>query len=125
MTTNPETPLIQKLAETRLALEAEREALLARVAAIDEALAVGTVSTAPKAVKSVKPTKESKASKPGLREAITGSLVGKSGGLTIRQIQEALPTHPPKSIESLTHTMATAGKLAKDNSSPKRFSLPA
>jgi hypothetical protein len=119
--TNPEINLIQKLSEVRQALEPERKALLTRVAAIEQALAVGMVLASPKGNK---PTpKPSKVQRPGgIREAIMATVVG-TPGMTIRQIQESLPDHPPKSIESVTHTMATAGILAKEGSSPKRFRL--
>jgi hypothetical protein len=126
MTTNPESPLIQKLAEVRQALQAEREALLARVSAIDEALAVGMpASTVPKTAKPAKAApKEAKPPRAtGVREAIIGALNGKPG-LTIKQLQEALPEYPAKTVESTTHVMASSGLLAKDGSSPKRFSLP-
>jgi hypothetical protein len=45
--------------------------------------------------------------------------------MTIKEVQERLEEHSPKSVESVVHTLASAGQLLKDNSSPRRFTLPA
>jgi hypothetical protein len=118
--TNPEISLIQKLSEVRQALEGERQELLARVAVIEQALAVAAPT------KVTKPhTKEPKGQRAGgIREAVLTSLVGKTG-TTIRQLQDMLPDHSPKSVESVTHGLASAGLLKKEGTNPKRFSLVA
>ncbi len=111
----PETDLISQLTTIRQALSEEREGLLARVAVIDEALAAGAPSPAKPTAKAPKAT--------GIREAIT-SLVTRRPGQTIRELQEALPEHPPKTVENTVRAMASAGQLSKDDSTPRKFTLP-
>jgi len=121
MTTNPELSLIQKLSETRQALEAERESLLARVAGIDEALGAPTPKSQQKPAKGPKDIRTPRQG--GIKEAVIAA-VTRSPALTIREIQESLAEHPAKSVENMVRSLAAAGKLRKDESSPRKFSVP-
>jgi hypothetical protein len=115
---NPETDLIAQLTSVRQALTDERESLLARVAVIEAALGV-TPAAAPAKARKVAP-KTPKAG--GIREAIT-AVVSARPNLTIKEIQAAVD-HPASSVEATVRAMASAGKLSKDESSLKKFSLP-
>jgi len=119
--TKPESSLIEQLTQVREALTAERESLLERVASIDQAL--GAVPSAKPQQKPVKGTKTIGTPRAGgIKEAVVIAITGTSG-LTIREIQELLSEHPAKSVESVVHSLASAGTLTKDTSSPKKFSL--
>ena len=121
MSTNIKTPtiedLVQQLSDVRQALQDERTRLVERIATIDQALAVSP--SVPRTVQKPKTPKPAT----GIRQAI-GAVLASSPNLTIRQIQEATREHPPKSVEATVRAMASEGKLAKDESSPKKFSLP-
>lgn len=116
----PEADLIQQLTGIRQALQAEKEALLARVTTIDEALGAKPLAKPVKGVHSMNTPKTSKG--PGIRE---GVLTAVSTPMTMKEIQTLLSEHSPKSVESVVHGLVSAGQVSKDNSSPKKFSLKA
>jgi len=117
---NPELDLISQLTQVRQQLTQERETLLARVAVIDEAL--GTKETPTKTQK--RNPKIAAASKPGgLKELILTAVEG-STGLTIKEIQSLVSEAPAKSVEATVHSLASGGQLAKDTSTPRKFSIP-
>jgi hypothetical protein len=122
--TKPEVSLIEQLTQIRQSLQEERENLLERVATIDQALAV---TPSPKPAQ--KPTNKGPnllrtPRSGGIKEAVLVAVTG-TPGLTIREIQTLLSEHPAKSVESVVHSLASAGTLAKDGSSPRKFSLAA
>lgn len=110
------TDLLDQYQDIRSKLTEERKALLARVALIDKAL-TGQASSAPK--KDVP-----KEARPGtLTDAILQAAA--SGPLTIKGYQEALPSYPAKSVDTTVRQMAAGGRLSKDESTPRKFGLPA
>jgi hypothetical protein len=117
---NPELDLITQLTQVREALTQEREALIARVAVIDDAL--GTPAAATKPTK--RTPKTAAASKPGgLKESILTAVEG-TPGLTIKEIQLLVSEGSPKSVEAIVHGLASEGRLTKDGSTPRKFSMP-
>jgi len=119
----PEVSLIEQLTQVREALTAERESLLERVASIDAALAV-TPSTKPAQKAAKGPSNIRTPKTTGIRDAVLLVVAG-SPNSTIKQIQESLGEHSPKSVESVVHALVSSGNLVKDGSTPRKFSLPA
>lgn len=111
------TDLIDQLQEIRNALIEERKTHMARVAIIDKALAGQAVAT---------PKKEA----PVPKEPRVGTLTDlilqavAAGPMTIKALQAALPAAPPKSVDATVRQLAATGRLAKDDQTPRRFSLP-
>lgn len=110
----PEAELITQLGDIRRTLTEERERLLQRVATIDEALAAPAAAQLPNSPKATR-TREG----PGTKEAILAVL---TKPMTVKEVVALLPAQAPKSVEAVLHGLATAGKVAKDNSTPKKFS---
>src|SRR6478609_6617541 len=118
--TKPETALIEQLCNAMQALQDERDALLARVDTINKALGL-IQGQAPKTA--AKEPKGSKAPKgTGLKEAVLVAVTG-TAGLTIKEIQTLVSEGSPKSVEATVHSLASAGQLVKDGSTPRKFSL--
>ncbi len=115
----PEIPLIEQLNQVRQALQDERQSLLNRVATIDQALAVTPSAKPQKPAKSPNIIRTPKSG--GIREAVLSAITGTSG-LTMKEIQTLLSEHPAKSVESVVHSLSSAGTLAKDGS-PRKFSI--
>jgi len=112
----PEATLIQQLQAARLALQTERESLVARIANIDEALGLQPAKPSLKGAKAPKTTKT-----PSIKESVLLAIdVG--GAMTIREVQTLLNDASPKSIEAVMHSLVSSGHLAKDASTPRRFS---
>lgn len=110
------TDLLDQYQDIRTKLTDERKALLARVALIDKALAGG--ASTPGAKKDVP-----KEARPGtLTDAILQAVT--TGPATIKELQAALPTYPPKSVDTTVRQMAAGGRLSKDDSTPRKFGLP-
>jgi len=105
-----EAELIHQLATVRKALENEREALMARVAAIDEALGLRGAKAAPR------PKKTGNIKDDVLR--ILGT-----APQTMKGIQGAIPDASPNSVQSVVYGLVGSGELAKDDSNPKKFSI--
>jgi hypothetical protein len=118
----PETALIQQLCDAMQALQDERDALLARVDTINQALGLIQTQQPKPPAKEPKGSKSPKSS--GMKEAVLIAVTG-TQGLTIKEIQGLLPEHPGKSLEATIHSLASTGQLVKDGSTPRRFSLPA
>ena len=111
------TDLINQLQEIRTALTEERKGLMARVALIDKALAGG--ASTPSSKKDAP-----KEARPGtLTDAILQAAA--AGPLTIKAYQEALSTYPAKSVDATVRQLAAGGRLTKDDSTPRKFGLPA
>lgn len=104
--------LLDQYQDIRTKLTEERRALMARVALIDKALA-GQALAAPK--KEAAPKANSKGT---LTDAI---LEAASSPTTIKELQAALPTFPPKSVDATVRQLAAGGRLTKDDQVPRRF----
>lgn len=91
-------------------LQAERARLVARLAQIDAELGGD-----PKPVK---------ARAKGVSEAVL-AFVTANPASTIREVQAGLPDLPASSVETNIRAMAAKGTLKKDESVPRRFSVPA
>ena len=89
---------------------------------IDQALGVTPSVGKPQKGKPAQTPKAPRAG--GIADAIVSVLASRPG-LTIRELCDALPEHPAKSVEATTRGMAADGRLAKDNETPRHFSVPA
>lgn len=124
MSPNIKTPdlnqMIQQLADARQALIDERKSLADRIVAIDQALGVTPVVTPSK---SKAAPKAPKGTGGGIPDAIF-KVLARRPGLTIRELIEAIPEHQANSVEATTRGMAGDGRLAKDDQTPRHYSLP-
>lgn len=91
-------------------LQAERAQLVARLAQIDSELG----GEAPKVKTRAK----------GVSEAVV-AFVAAHPASTIKQVQEGLPDVPAAAVEGAVRSLAQKGTLTKDESTPRKFSVPA
>lgn len=99
-----------KLEEATSKFQTERAQLVRRLAEIDAELGGE--------VKPVKPRAK------GIGQQVVGFITDHPGS-TIRQVQAGLPDLPPSSVETNIRAMAGKGTLVKDDSNPRKFSVPA
>lgn len=114
---NKPLDLIDQLQDIRTQLTDERKTLMARVALIDQALGMASGSKPTRA----KPALDLGAKPGGIADAILTALAAKPG-LTLGEIQAAIPDRKPKSIESLVSQLSTTGKLTHTGK-PRRYSV--
>jgi hypothetical protein len=105
--------LINQLSEVKTKLQERKAALLAEVAQIDKALGAQPTA-APKAPKS---------RATGIGEDII-AFVRTHPQATIREIQAGFPNLKPSTVEATVRNLAARGMLAKDDQTPRHFSIP-
>jgi len=108
---------IEQFTQARTALLQLRQSLVDQIAEIDAALANSLTKPKPKEPSG------SKQPKAGIKENIITAVEG-TAGLTIKEIQTLVSTASAKSVEATVHQMASEGRLLKDTSTPRKFSLP-
>lgn len=91
-------------------LQAERAKLVARLAEIDAELGGGEAAPA-------------KVRARGVNVAVT-AFIAQHPGSTIKEVQAGLPELPASSVETNIRAMAAKGALMKDDSTPRKFSVP-